>query len=549
MRRAALALIVLGCATQNATAESQAWERLLGWFDENCAPAGGFVEEGVAQRKGGIRDLYTRKALPKGHVLIKLPRKCLLSHKESLNDLKTYGLEGAFAPSRDLKFPPSSTRPSGLREAHATSVWLMAARLVPGHYFEPYFGVLPDDTSYHPFSWPLKDLRKKLPEFTYERVVALQNHVRGVYRSLELASPALAERFSYEDFLHAKLLVDARNFGGNVDNDDDFQLNMLPVIDSLNHGGHEHHNAHYRFVEETNEVWLETRIAVPAGGNLSITYGPHRTQEDLFVEYGFTLDCAHALCHDVATINYAGKYWRLEGGPAADAVAAAESKGLDAARDVLTQPNRGFLKEVVSRARESLDPNHRSVAAIASEAAAELRRAVDNATSALPATRAETTTKLAAAAPGSRELHTLRVIRGYHDVLDAWRALGETANKSPEAGRVTVRVSAEAPDGVSIGWLPGSTKCVDRHEACSRWAALRLSECRKNPDWMLANCPVSCGVETDCASPTPTPFASNLTTAYTSYVMIERDLLVATRGETVLFIREVTEPADVVVAG
>ena len=46
---------------------------------------------------------------------------------------------------------------------------------------------------------------------------------------------------------------------------------MLPVIDSLNHGGHEHHNAHYRFVEETNEVWLETRIAVPAGGNLSIT--------------------------------------------------------------------------------------------------------------------------------------------------------------------------------------------------------------------------------------------------------------------------------------
>ena len=63
MRRAALALIVLGRTTQIATAESQAWERLLGWFDENCAPAGGFVEEGVAQRKGGIRDLYTREAL------------------------------------------------------------------------------------------------------------------------------------------------------------------------------------------------------------------------------------------------------------------------------------------------------------------------------------------------------------------------------------------------------------------------------------------------------------------------------------------------------
>ena len=32
--------------------------------------------------------------------------------------------------------------------------------------------------------------------------------------------------------------------------------------------------------------------------------------------------------------------------------------------------------------------------------------------------------------------------------------------------------------------------CEDTHKSCAAWAS--LEECKKNPSWMLVNCPVAC---------------------------------------------------------
>ena len=36
-----------------------------------------------------------------------------------------------------------------------------------------------------------------------------------------------------------------------------------------------------------------------------------------------------------------------------------------------------------------------------------------------------------------------------------------------------------------------SKKCLDRHPKCKKWALLD-GECKKNPDWMMHNCCISC---------------------------------------------------------
>ncbi|EPB71528.1 shTK domain protein [Ancylostoma ceylanicum] len=34
------------------------------------------------------------------------------------------------------------------------------------------------------------------------------------------------------------------------------------------------------------------------------------------------------------------------------------------------------------------------------------------------------------------------------------------------------------------------SNCCDKHESCSYWAG--INECKKNPNWMLPNCQLSC---------------------------------------------------------
>ena len=178
MRQKSLLLLLAAAATASAQTRITNWEEqhqrfvrqaafedLLSWFRQRCVDAGGFVAPGLSQRPGGIRNVFLPGGAKSGDALLRIPRQCLLSHKETRGYLKEYNLQGAFEKCSSNEC--AATEP--LREPHATSVWLM-------------------------------------------------------------------------------------------------------------------------------------------NGDLSITYGPHRTQEDLFVEYGFAIDCStdSTQCREVATVPYDG---------------------------------------------------------------------------------------------------------------------------------------------------------------------------------------------------------------------------------------------------
>ena len=95
-------------------------------------------------------------------------------------------------------------------------------------------------------------------------------------------------------------------------------------------------------------------------------------------------------------------------------------------------------------------------------------------------------------------------------------------------------------------WLHGNETCVDRHESCGPWSV--LGECKNNPTWMKPHCPVSCKVVSGCTSSKPRILVEDVSTeTWTSVKAVVGDLLLALRGDEVLFVREVDGPADVTV--
>ena len=92
----------------------------------------------------------------------------------------------------------------------------------------------------------------------------------------------------------------------------------------------------------------------------------------------------------------------------------------------------------------------------------------------------------------------------------------------------------------------GNETCVDRHESCGPWS--KLGECKNNPTWMRPHCPVSCKVVSGCTASAPRILVEDVSTeTWTSVKAVVGDLLLALRGDEVLFVREVDGPADVTV--
>jgi len=130
-------------------------------------------------------------------------------------------------------------------------------------------------------------------------------------------------------------------------------------------------------------------------------------------------------------------------------------------------------------------------------------------------------------------------------LLDGWRALAKGASLTPDAEVVRVRVQTKEPN-LKLGWLHGNETCVDRHESCGPWSV--LGECKNNPTWMRPHCPVSCKVVQGCTSSKPRILVEDVSTeTWTSVKAVVGDLLLALRGDEVLFVREVDGPADVTV--
>jgi hypothetical protein len=75
-----------------------------------------------------------------------------------------------------------------------------------------------------------------------------------------------------------------------------------------------------------------------------------------------------------------------------------------------------------------------------------------------------------------------------------------------------------------------------------------LGECKNNPTWMKPHCPVSCEVVSGCTASKPRILVEDVSTeTWTSVKAVVGDLLLALRGDEVLFVREVDGPADVTV--
>ena len=101
-----------------------AFEDLLSWFRQRCVDAGGFVVPGLSQRPGGIRNVFLPSGAKSGDALLRIPRQCLLSHKETRGYLQEYGLAGAFEKCSSNECAAAEP----LREPHATSVWIDTSR-------------------------------------------------------------------------------------------------------------------------------------------------------------------------------------------------------------------------------------------------------------------------------------------------------------------------------------------------------------------------------------------------------------------------------------
>ena len=201
-----LLLLAAAAAAQQRVVRQGAFEDLLSWFRARCVDAGGFAVGGLSLRPGGIRNVFLPHGAKKGDALLRIPRACLLSHKETRGYLEAYGLDQAFEKCEDQC---SSTEP--LRAPHATSVWLMAARKEPTHAFAPYFDVFPDDLGNFPVAWDDARLQGTLPPFVAERIVHMKVHFEDLWASLKVLVPDLEEKYGRPEPPLQRRRADARD--------------------------------------------------------------------------------------------------------------------------------------------------------------------------------------------------------------------------------------------------------------------------------------------------------------------------------------------------
>lgn len=79
----------------------------------------------------------------------------------------------------------------------------------------------------------------------------------------------------------------------------------------------------------------------------------------------------------------------------------------------------------------------------------------------------------------ARAVNCGAVLQCYKDIDDAAKKAEKKAQKDMEAKFAKFCPTEKA-------------KCVNKDNNCAAWAAKNPSECTKNPDWMLANCQMSC---------------------------------------------------------
>jgi protein-histidine N-methyltransferase len=95
--------------------------------------------------------------------------------------------------------------------------------------------------------------------------------------------PAYGEKYSYDEFLYARLLVQSRVFGLHIKGKD--EVFFCPYADMLNHN--EPPEAKWSYCKKRDGFFMEAIQNIPFGAPIHDSYGGSKETRDIFMSYAF----------------------------------------------------------------------------------------------------------------------------------------------------------------------------------------------------------------------------------------------------------------------
>jgi len=254
---------------------------LTEWLIGSCGaqPA---LRELYLDAGGGVRGLYSRRALVRGEIIAVLPRACELSADVALRG-SSFG-----------RLPPDVTA-SMNRDYVAMAVFMLASR---GGRFEPYYRNLPRSFGNFPRFWPARALALAQGSALLEVAQAELAEWRGWYETLREKLPELRSS-SLQEFYQTMTLVQSRVFSiaeANGDDSDsaDYSPRLLPLMELRNHNDRASGRTTTLRWSGASREWVLTASAdITAEIQLWDDYGKYwaRRADDILSIFGFSTDC------------------------------------------------------------------------------------------------------------------------------------------------------------------------------------------------------------------------------------------------------------------
>ena len=226
---------------------------------------GGFLKDclEIRTQPNGYRGVYTRTAIPKGELLLRIPDACVIQ----------------FQPDATQFSPPIELMVRLMQEK----------RKDKDSAFSPYLQSLPEDFNLL-LDWSPAEIDNLEGTYLYTTAkedqggkLLLKNYANNV-------APKLSEQFTDAEFLFAAKAVTSRSFsvqeGGNGSNDGPF---LIPYVDLLNHSESCSCTSIKRD-PHTKSFFMESERSIAAGEELFHKYGQGLTNSQTLQTYGFVAE-------------------------------------------------------------------------------------------------------------------------------------------------------------------------------------------------------------------------------------------------------------------
>eukprot|EP00929_Paragymnodinium_shiwhaense_P101757 TRINITY_DN64914_c0_g4_i1.p1 TRINITY_DN64914_c0_g4~~TRINITY_DN64914_c0_g4_i1.p1 ORF type:complete len:596 (+),score=113.19 TRINITY_DN64914_c0_g4_i1:69-1856(+) len=319
-------LLLATCLLQAATrAEAAAAKstfaeqvsRLRAWIEAHGGaihPSVGIVQhalESGAAAEGSDRGLSATEEIKEGEMLLRIPRQTLVPYflagrdplaaeaKRLLEEERTRCVSCSTSVCRKECRVISEASPEAVQQI-TIALWLSKELKNASSWYSPWLEMLPpmdatgNGAALLLLAEPYLQVALKGTELLKE-VVALQETWRLAYGILNASSQFRDEIGSYESFASSRVLVLSRTHGLSYTGVDSAQDTMVPFADLLNHDPDP--PTGWEFDASKDAFTLSALRRLPPGTPIECSYGTGKSNNELFIHYGFILpaNAAHSV--------------------------------------------------------------------------------------------------------------------------------------------------------------------------------------------------------------------------------------------------------------